>query len=297
MQSTRFIGRNPGKKSPAADRERREAKGQPKWVCSRTLQESLQASVSTQCRVMKAHPFIPLVCFFLFVILLGSSIAIVEVVKSSEYRAVVEQATTLAAETGTWFAKQLDQAIAPVFALAQFAVELEMFRSLSSKIGPFNETTSLPFLPSPRQVYRNVSGVCDDPELVNRFNEIAATIKRHANMDGILVNLQLAPQAVVCLVYPLNNTEDFPDGIFLDISGSIGHDLLFDPDRRIVAEATIPLDKVVVTGPLTLKQCESCDPSVEQSFIVRFPIEVPDHQIEVHGVSYNRWGFAVAIIN
>jgi hypothetical protein len=36
--------------------------------------------------------------------------------------------------------------------------------------------------------------------------------------------MQLAPQGVVSLVYPLVNTEDFSDGKFLDNSGAIGCD-------------------------------------------------------------------------
>ena len=41
------------------------------------------------------------------------------------------------------------------------------------------------------------------PKLVDRFNRIAANVKRNANMNGVLVNLQLAPQAVVCLMHPM----------------------------------------------------------------------------------------------
>jgi signal transduction histidine kinase/CheY-like chemotaxis protein len=145
--------------------------------------------------------------------------------------------------------------------------------------------------------HRNVTGICDDPVVFNRFSTIASNIKKQAKMEGVLVNLQLAPHSVVCLVNPINNTEDFPEGVFMDNSGAIGHDLLTDPLRKFIAEATIPSDKVVIAGPLTLRKCRTCATSVEQGFIARLPIEMPDHQIVVDGVSYNRWGFAVAIIN
>ena len=44
---------------------------------------------------------------------------------------------------------QLDQAILPLFSLAQFAVEIPLFRELPSQIGPPGEPGSLPFMPPP----------------------------------------------------------------------------------------------------------------------------------------------------
>ena len=133
-------------------------------------------------------------------------------------------------------------------------------------------------------------------------------------MEGVLVNLQLAPQAVVCLAHPLNNTEDFAPGVFLDNTGAIGHDLLSDPARHFIAEQTLQADGMVVAGPLALKQCSGCDPTVANSFIARLPIDfsMPDsvpatnatttnNNRELHPLSLQnlpkRWGFAVAIIN
>ena len=144
---------------------------------------------------------------------------------------------------------------------------------------------------------RNVTGVCDDPVLSERFTHIASTLKRNANMEGILVNLQLAPHAVVCLLHPLNNTEDFQDGVFMDNSGVWGMDLLVDPVSKFTAQETLKQTRVAVAGPLSLRQCQDCHPTVEQAFIARLPVVSDDHVIMVDGQPYNRWGFATAIIN
>jgi sensor domain CHASE-containing protein len=133
--------------------------------------------------------------------------------------------------------------------------------------------------------------------MLERFNHIASGIKRNAKMEGILVNLQVAPQAVVCMLYPKNNTEDFSDGVFLDSAGAIGHDLLTDPDRSFIAEQTVPSDDLVIAGPLKLTQCEDCAPTVQEALIARLPIYSKTDIITVNGVDYPRWGFAVAIIN
>lgn len=219
--------------------------------------------------VAKAHPIIPIFSILLFGVLFGSSVAILQVVRRSDQDAIIDEATALAIETGDWFSNQLDLAILPLFSLAQFAIELDTFRYLPSAIGRGNESGSAPFIPQTVITHRNVTGVCDEPDMVKRYSEIAATIKRNAQMQGILVNLQLAPQGVVCLAYPLNNTEDFPDGIFYDVSSAVGHDLLIDPLRKDAAEAAIIANKIVVAGPVTLRGCVDCHPSVEQVYACR----------------------------
>lgn len=120
-------------------------------------------------------------------------------------------------------------------------------------------------------------------------------------MERVLVNVQLAPQAVVCLVHPKNNTEDFDYPVYMDNSGAVGHDLYTDPNRYAIAEATVPVDDVVIAGPLKLVQCyPDCPTAVEQAFIARLSISVPGKQypgLKVDDTVWNKWGFAVVLIN
>lgn len=253
----------------------------------------------TSSCLVRQFPVLGVAPFLLFAALCVAGCSIVYSTLSWEPDVARREATELAESTGAWFSDQLDQAILPLFSLAQFVSELDVFRDLPDRIGSKGEIDALPFLPSdePVPTHRNVTGVCTEPHVVERYNKIASTIKRNAGMEGVLVNLQLAPQAVVCLVHPVNNTEDFTDGIYMDNSGVIGHDLLNDPARRFIAQATVPAESVVVAGPLTLLQCNQCDPAVEKGFIARLPIASDSHRIVVDGRSYDRWGFAVAIIN
>ena len=235
-------------------------------------------------------------CSILFV-LLGIAIAMIIAFQRAREDELEQEAVLLAQETGAFFSDELDRAILPLFSLAQFVAELSIFRELPNRIGQIGiDEDALPMLEG--RYHRNVTNVCDDPTLLERFNQIAATIKSQSNMDGILVNLQLAPDAVVCLVHPLNNTEDFEDGVYMDNSGAVGHDLLEDPNRKFIAKATIPSDRVVVAGPLRMEQCaDGCHPIVEEAFIARLPIALPDHNVTMDGEVYQRWGFAVAILN
>ena len=198
-------------------------------------------------------------------------------------------------------ASQLDRALLPLFSISEFVAELQIFDDLPTKIGPGGQPGSAPFLPSSTPGgpvnKRNVTGICDDPTTIARFNEIAATIKSDANMQGILVNIQIDPYGVVCMAYPLNNTEDFPKGVYLDSTGVIGLDTLADPVEGHVAQATLRTDQVVVEGPISLVQCPTCDPVVRQAFIARLNIKSENHSMEVNGKTYNSWGFAGVLIN
>jgi hypothetical protein len=239
--------------------------------------------------------------FAVFLILFFGACGIIIAAHNAMMKELENEALEMAKETGNFFSQQLDQAILPLFSMAQFVSELDLFCSLTDQVGQVGDPWALPLLPpkEPGQppTHRNVTGVCDEEGLVNRFNEIAATIKRNSGMEGVLVNLQLAPDAVVCLTYPLINTEDFEDGVVMDNRGVIGHDLQNDPARKFIVEATIPSDDIVIAGPLTLKQCQDCDPTVERGFIARLPIAMPDQTFLLDGKVYNKWGFAVAIIN
>lgn len=209
-----------------------------------------------------------------------------------------DEAYLLAMETSSWFSDQLNQATLPLFSLAQFVNQLnDTFGSLPDDIGVAGERDSLPLV-LPGQTHRNITGVCDNPELKERFTAIAAGIKRDSNMEGVLVNLQLAPQAVVCLLHPVNNTEDFEPPVFMDNTGAIGHDLLSDPKRNFIAEQTLESEKMVIAGPLSLRQCSDCDPTVERAFIARLPIDPPGMPGARDDQGRRlRWGFAVALIN
>jgi signal transduction histidine kinase len=270
-----------------------EEQSQPLW-------KRLKGSLVLQHHILRENPSTWIVPFLVFCSLCAPGLAIIGTTDSapSDNGEVREEILALAEDTGQWFSDQLDAAILPLFSLALFVQEMEIFQNLPKQIGQAYAEGSLPFLEG-LPTHRNVTGVCDEPELLERFNSIASAIKRNTHMEGVLVNLQLAPQAVVCTVYPLINTEDFPAGISLDNSGAVGHDLLTDPKRSFIAQATLPSDKLVVAGPMKLLQCKdsSCDPLVEKGFIARLPIVMEDHQIEVNGQFYNRWGFAVAIIN
>lgn len=186
-----------------------------------------------------------------------------------------------------------------MFSLAQFVGELDSFNALADRVGA---RPSLPPLePNGVITHREVDGVCDDPDVLNRFNGIAESIKEDADMAGVLVSLQLVPDQVVCMVYPMINTEDFKDGIVQDNRGAIGLDLVAIPSRTAYSESVLSSKGIYIAGPLTLEECSGdggdCNVSVEKAFIAALPVNSDNHTISVGRTTFQRWGSVEAVIN
>jgi hypothetical protein len=231
--------------------------------------------------------------------------------------------------TRVCIATQLDQALFPLFSIAQFGTELDIFHGLNPLIGPGGQPGSAAYA---GPVHRNVTGICDDPELLDRYNQIAQTIKQNANMPGVLVSIQLVPQGVICLAYPLVNSEDFPpdSGIVMDSRGAIGLDLATLSADKIFIKRAMQLyqdnknniggrsssssssspqgqqGQVAIQGPFTLEECnpatnggkDVCFPSVKQAFSARMAVHVPGLATQIDDVIYpETWGLAAVLLN
>lgn len=264
---------------------------------------TIRVKLHEKILILENHPWILMVSALTFGGLLAVGLfGVVQLAREQE-KANIDVANDLAIETGAWFASALDRALLPLFTLSQLVQQLDMFATLPEQVGVAFQPGSIPFLPPNEDgdyTHRNVTGsVCGDPAKVAKFAELASTIKKDAKMEGILVNLQVAPMATVCYLHPINNTEDFEPPVFMDNTGAIGHDLLTDPQRKFIARVTVPSDDVVIAGPLTLRQCSDCDPTVQTAFIARMAIDaLSDKQlIHIDGMDYKKWGFAIALIN
>jgi signal transduction histidine kinase/CheY-like chemotaxis protein len=265
---------------------------------SNRMPPSYHGSLSKRhhCKLIRNQLPVLLVSILVFGVLLAAGILLCRLYTESNEEDRLDEAMDFARETGAWFANELDRSILPLFSLAQFATELAIFAALPDIIGQAGEPGSLPFLTNEDGSFnpnRNITGVCDQPELVSRFTHIAEAIKKNAGMEGILHNLQLAPEGVICLLSPMNNTEDFDDGSFLDNTPAWGLDLLNAPFTKYIAESSLIQEEVGIAGPRPLTQCPTCG----LYFIARLPVRTDKHQIAVNGEAYNRWGFATALIH
>jgi len=261
----------------------------------------LQFSLKQGYQTVVSHPYIGFAALLCLFALLAVSLATTVLLANQYKETKISNAQDVAMDTGLWFRNQVDKVIFPLFALGNFVKEMPIFHDLPFLIGKGGEPGSAPYINSTVITHRNVSGICDNVTKMNEFNRIAKSIKDDANMDGVLVSMDIAPASVVCFEYPLLNTEDFTPPLYLNNTGAIGLDLLKDPKQRSWASDTLPSFRPVVAGPRTLVQCPDCPPAVRMAFIAMMPIKMPPEMgyniTADDGTSYSVYGFASAIIN
>jgi len=233
---------------------------------------------------MRKYPTILLVSLLIFVTLAVVGVVCCHLSFESLEDEADKQALEEAKVSGDKLSSALDMAIVPLFSMAQFATELSDFKNLPQEIGEPNEP--LPFLlnsdGSP-SAFRNMTGVCDQPDLIQRYAEIVSTIKKNLKMEGILQNLQLLPQGVLCISHGS-----------IDMSKTVGFDILHDPTYGKGARASISQEKITLAGPLKLET--SC-PECGYFFVARFPVLSETHEIVVNGNAVKRWGVVSALYN
>lgn len=108
---------------------------------------------------------------------------------------------------------------------------------------------------------RNVTGICDDIDLKEKFRSIVEPINAENNLDGVVVSYRLFPNNVACLNEPSGEStkhfklEDFPQG---DENGSAdmtwgldaGHSE--NPFWKMVTEELFIKQQLSIFGPLTM---------------------------------------------
>jgi hypothetical protein len=239
-------------------------------------------------------------CLLLFVLTIATGCLIVWGFDKASTDARCQRAIAVAESTDQFFSGVLENAFVPLFTMAAFVKEVELFEMLDYAVGErcdpsttdCSDSTSVPVMTGKEQTHRNLTGLYETDKgsaTLTKFNKVAKDIKDNSGLGRSLVAIQLAPKAVVSLIYPLVNCEDFNDGYCLNNTGALGHDLLNDPNRTAIASKTVPATNVVTAGPLTLIQGG-------ETIIARLPINFDNdtnHSMVVDGLDYPCWGLAI----
>jgi len=240
---------------------------------------------------MRQHPTILMASLLVFCALTATGLIVCKVSFDEARRDLESEALHLAEETLSVLKARMDLALLPMFSLAQFVNELSIFRDLPGKIGEAGLPGSLPFLPladnddtdgdADGYSMRNITGVCDDPTVIERYQKIIASIQKNSN--NVVQNLHLIPAGVMCTGVGTVAMDDV-----------IGLDVLNAPKYRDAARATIVQTDLTVDGPLILQR--SC-PECGTMFIARLPVVSETYTVTINGTAYPRWGFVSALLS
>mmetsp|Transcript_51696 Transcript_51696/g.77315 ORF Transcript_51696/g.77315 Transcript_51696/m.77315 type:complete len:566 (+) Transcript_51696:651-2348(+) len=149
---------------------------------------------------------------------------------------------------------QMDTTLNSIHALMHGIYDDEMLRDIPFRIGVADQPGSAPFL-SPTdytlddehagklRYVRNVTGICDDPTLVENYFKTANVALHAARLHGVFIHhATLLPNGVVCLSSPS-----------LESSGyALGQDLFHDPHDSAIIEKVISSTGALFYGPIQI---------------------------------------------
>jgi hypothetical protein len=239
-------------------------------------------------------------CLLLFALLVATGCLIIQGFDTAGTNMRKDRAVAVAKHLDLFFVRILENAFVPLFTISQFVHKVELFKTLDSVMGDrynpnatnCSDSLSAPVLAGKEQTHRNVTGIFEmesGRDTLAKYDNITRGIKENSGLGKSLVSIQLAPKAVVSLIYPIMNCKDFTNGYCMNNTIAWGHDLLNNPNRTAIASKMVSADGVVTAGPLRLIQGED-------TFIAWLPINFDagtGHPMVVDGVEYPCWGFTV----
>uniref|UniRef100_A0A7S1FMU1 Phosphodiesterase n=1 Tax=Corethron hystrix TaxID=216773 RepID=A0A7S1FMU1_9STRA len=249
-------------------------------------------------KVCCKHPHIPAISLMIFAIMVSVGMTVTEKFCESETYKLKNKAEWVAQDTGKWFSDSFSEALIPLFALQQAVMHSEYFTHLFDAIGEYDAQNSAPAILGAKSKtfpdYRNISGICDDEELMTKFGEIVDSINDYIGLNGVVVNYRLAPHSVFCLAHPMVNSDDFPEGGKLSNVGLIGYDAGITPNTfwKNTLQNTYGMpDTVDLFGPFN-KSSNGVVLS-PQFFCGHLSVPVPGYNVTVANSTYDSWGFVM----
>ncbi|KAL7547557.1 hypothetical protein ACHAWF_010850 [Thalassiosira exigua] len=121
-------------------------------------------------------------------------------------REKMRTAEFVARETAGYFASEFKKAFVPLYSVREAVLHSGTFDDLPGKIGRFPNRLKGEDVEVPGGLanVRDVEGVCDDPEVMEKWDDLVGRINRENDLNGLAVRYRLMPKNVDCLEYKAN---------------------------------------------------------------------------------------------
>mmetsp|Transcript_1825 Transcript_1825/g.4566 ORF Transcript_1825/g.4566 Transcript_1825/m.4566 type:complete len:1245 (+) Transcript_1825:180-3914(+) len=176
------------------------------------------------------NPLITLISLAAFGILCGVGMSALNSERDAYIKKQQGMVTFIASETGAWFASEFRKAMIPLYSVQQAVQHSGYFDELAEKVGdyPLHVIPATDYITNPTledvpkgMIFRNLTGICDDPQMQQRWHDIVAPVKKDNGLDdGSNFAYRLAPRGTFCLFdHEDPNAPDDNFGFDTSISG------------------------------------------------------------------------------
>lgn len=140
----------------------------------------------------------------------------------------------------------------PLYSIQQGIIHSGYFDDLADQIGPYPNLL-LPTQDSTEDVRRNVTGICDNRDMINKWRDIVIPVNSENDLDGVVVGYRLFPNNVACLTEPYAqesnpyfNAFDMPQGddpLSSDVASGYDHGQADNMMSKMITKG-----ELVITG-------------------------------------------------
>ena len=111
----------------------------------------------------------------------------------------------------------------PLYSVQQGVVHSGYFNEAADKIGAYPNLAIPPETPEDKSFFRDVTGICDDPDLQEKWSDIVTPVNTENDLDGVIFMYRLAPKNTFCLMKHWGDP-DMPDKNFgMDAGASVNN--------------------------------------------------------------------------
>jgi len=271
-------------------------------------------------RTARKHPHIWMLSLFTFTLLCAVGMVAIHAESDKYVQKQKGVAEFVARETAEWFSNEFRRAMLPLYSVQQGVIHSGYFNDLPRQIGQYPnllipESEETPF------TKRNVTGICDNPSMIQKWRDIVQPINADNNLDGVVVGYRLFPNNVACLTEPHGQestehfrAEDFVQGGALLANDNVfgldtGHsafplwkmittDLFINKQFNIFGPFDMPPMSELICGHLAIWTKPEEEPSVENHVFDTADDATSKNVLDVHGTKVeNAWGFVVNFLD
>ena len=157
-------------------------------------------------KTVVSHPHIWLCSLAVMGIVIGVGMWAITNEKDAYIEDRKQTAEFVARETATYFANEFKRAFLPLYSLREAVTHSGYFDDLAFKMGRYPANLLENDVPVEGGLanLRNIEGICDDEEVLAKWDELVSTSTTESDLDGLLVRYRLMPRNVACLEHKKN---------------------------------------------------------------------------------------------